>query len=66
MQHNVGKQRKQITVKVPTPAKTQETLADNTIPKATRHGHVWLPRLSQDPAEWRQEEEMKECCNQGA
>lgn len=49
-----------------TPAQAEETLAYDAISEAARHSHVRLPRLREDPAERRQEEEMKERCNQGA
>lgn len=50
----------------PTPAQTQEALANDAVPEATRHGHVGLPGLRQNPAEGGQEEEMQEGRNQGA
>lgn len=50
----------------PTPAETQETLAYDAVPEASRHRHVRLPRLRQNPAERGQEEEMKERCDHGA
>lgn len=42
-----------------TPTKTEETLANNAVSKTASHGHVRLPRLRQNPTEWRQEEEMQ-------
>ena len=50
----------------PTPAQAQEALADDAVPEASRHRHVGLPGLRQDPAEGGQEEEMQEGGNQGA
>lgn len=50
----------------PTPAQTQEPLADDAVPEASRHRHVGLPGLGQDPAEGGQEEEMEEGSDQSA
>lgn len=50
----------------PTPAETQEALAYDAVPEASRHRHVGLPGLRQDPAERGQEEEVEEGSNQGA
>lgn len=50
----------------PTPAETQEALAYDAVPEASRHRHVGLPGLRQNPAERGQEEEVEEGSNQGA
>lgn len=47
-------------MRVLTPAEAQETLANESGPHFANDGQVGLPRLSQHPAEGRQEEEMQE------
>lgn len=47
---------------LPTPAQTQKTLADEPGPNLSRHRHVGLPGLCEDPAEWCQEEKVQKGC----
>ena len=42
-----------------TPAQAQKALADEPGPNLSRHCHVGLPGLCEDPAEGRQEEEVQ-------
>lgn len=42
-----------------TPAQTQKALADEPGPNLSRHCHVGLPGLCEDPAERCQEEEVQ-------
>ena len=47
-----------------TPAQAQKALADEPSPNLSRHCHVGLPGLCEDPAERCQEEEVQEgCCH---
>ena len=49
-----------------TPAQTQEAFAYEAGSDLPGHRHVGLPRLGQDPAERRQEEEVEACRSHGA
>lgn len=46
-----GSGEAQWEIMLPTPAQTQKALADEPAPNFSRHRHVGLPGLCEDPAE---------------
>jgi hypothetical protein len=48
-------------LKMLTPSKAQKAFPDKSCPNFSSYSHIWLPRLSQNPTEWSQEEKVQKC-----
>lgn len=58
----LGRRKRDVSeIQTLTPSQTEETFADEPRPNFSRHGHVGLPSLCQNPTEGRQEKEVQKC-----
>lgn len=45
-----------------TPSKAQKAFPYKPCSNFSSYSHIWLPRFSQNPTEWSQEEKVQKCC----